>query len=323
MDALHDRLADLADDAPTGGAPPTELWARGKRAHRLRAAALAAALLVVGAVGAGIGLSLIDGHRTDPPAARNVHLALPIDYPVGAELPDLGDTPGRLAAIWLAPRAGHAPDAVGLVAETGKFGTLPIDASASFFDGGGMGVALSPDGRRVAYDTPTGGLVVRDLVSGQSYSPAFAFGIRAGSSTWIDATHLVGHVADGSDTDGWVWEPGTAPKRVNLLKYPGSPWLGQFGGRDPWFNIKESASTPPCSSPPAQRTDKPVLCDVVGVIGSRRIVLTHWNSEVVALDRTDFPFEDPAQRHVVVTAGAPERVAFASDVIGEALGGVS
>ena len=55
MDTLHERLAELADEAPTGGAPAAELWARGKRAHRLRAAAVAATVLVVGAVGAGIG----------------------------------------------------------------------------------------------------------------------------------------------------------------------------------------------------------------------------------------------------------------------------
>jgi hypothetical protein len=61
MDTLHDRLAELADDAPTGGAPAAELWARGKRAHRLRAAALAAAVAVVGTVGTGIGARLADG----------------------------------------------------------------------------------------------------------------------------------------------------------------------------------------------------------------------------------------------------------------------
>ena len=66
MDTLHDRLAELAEDAPTGGAPAAELWASGKRAHRLRAAALAATLLVVGAVGTGIGIRLADGWRWQP-----------------------------------------------------------------------------------------------------------------------------------------------------------------------------------------------------------------------------------------------------------------
>ena len=137
MDTLHDRLAELADDAPTGGAPAAELWARGKRAHRLRAAALAATLLVVGAVGTGIGVRLADGdgNRSDLAPAGTVGIALPIEYPVGEELPDLGDAPGPLAAIWLVPGVGGgAPEAVGLVAETGTFGTLPIDVSSSYLE---------------------------------------------------------------------------------------------------------------------------------------------------------------------------------------------
>jgi len=329
MDTLHDRLAELADDAPTGGAPAAELWARGKRAHRLRAAALAATLLVVGAVGSGIGALLDgDGNRTVP--AGTVGIALPIEYPVGEELPDLGDTPGPLAAVLLAPRpGGGALEAVGLVAETGTFGTLPIDASSfwvdasySFDEREGVGVALSPDGRRIAYETPTGGLTVRDLVSGENFSPAFDdFEPRQGS-TWIDGTHLVGHVAGGSDVDGWVWQPAMAPKRVDLLTYPGSPWLGPHAGNDPWFAIEvDDSGDRPCSSPPSPTlpgSDVPLLCDVVGVIGPE-IVLTHWDAEVVALDRADFPFDDPAQRPVVATAGTPERVTFATDLIGEAL----
>ncbi len=79
----------------------------------------------------------------------------------------------------------------------------------------------------------------------------------------------------------------------------------------------------------------PVLCDVVGVVGSE-ILLGHWNSErspgdsneptyvdgtVVALDihGADRPSLDPALRRVVVTAGAPQWVTFATDLIGAAL----
>src|SRR5436190_13607290 len=133
MDTLHDRLTDLAEDAPKGGAPAAELWARGKRAHRFRLAGLAAALLVVGAVGAGVGVRLTDGDgtRSDLAPAGTVGISLPIEYPVGEELPDLGNAPGPLAAIWLVPGAGGGtPEVVGLVAETGTFGTLPIDVSS-------------------------------------------------------------------------------------------------------------------------------------------------------------------------------------------------
>jgi hypothetical protein len=331
MDTLHDRLEDLSEDAPTGGAPPAELWARGKRVHRFRTAAIAATCVVVAAVGAGVGLRLIDGHHSDPPAAKAVRLALPIDYPVGRELPDLGDTPGRLAAIWLVPEVGGGdPQAVGLVARTGRFGTLPIHVwSTLYLEDPYAYFALSPDGGRIAYHTPAKELVVRDLVSGESYSPAFeSFQSRPGY-TWVDATHLVGHVqpeeADpasphqGGEADGWVWEPGTEPKLVDLMKYPGSPYLSAHAGIDPWFLDRTGSRT--CSAP-TFRTARPTLCDLLGVIGSR-IVLTHWNSEVVALDRADSPWDDPTERHVVVTAGAPERVTFATDVIEASLGGAS
>ena len=77
MDTLHERLARLADDAPTGGAPAAELWARGKRGHRLRVAAVAATLLVVGVIGTGIGVRLTHGasdhSRLEPaPSSRHV-----------------------------------------------------------------------------------------------------------------------------------------------------------------------------------------------------------------------------------------------------------
>ena len=86
MDTLHDRLEGLAQDAPTGGAPAAELWARGKRTHRIRAAALAVTMLVVGAVGTGIGVRLVDGDGSQlrPVVDGNpLAISLPIEYPVG------------------------------------------------------------------------------------------------------------------------------------------------------------------------------------------------------------------------------------------------
>ncbi|MEP6760718.1 MAG: hypothetical protein ABJA93_05065, partial [Sporichthyaceae bacterium] len=331
MDTLHDRLAELANDAPTGGAPAAELWARGKRAYRLRAAALAATLLVVGAVGTGVGVRLVDGddNRSDLAPAGTVGISLPIQYPAGEELPDLGDTPGPLAAIWLAPRVGGgAPEAVGLVADTGMFGTLPIDLPDDDPQApDALTVALSADGRMIAYPSPTGELIVHDLVSGESSSPLSEFQTRAGY-TWIDATHLVGHVAGGSDVEGWVWEPGTAPTLVN-------PYGVRYGGTDLSL-VSQGGGPQSCSSPTRWPTLRqgggafgvPVLCDILGVIGSE-ILLGHWNSDrlpgdwndpndgnrtVVALNihGADVPFEDPALRHVVATAGAPERVSFAT-----------
>ena len=366
MDTLHERLAELADEAPTGGAPPAELWVRGKRAQRLRAAAVAVTVLAVGAVGTGIGVRLADGDRDGsvPEPAGTVDVSLPIEYPAGQVLPDLGDAPGPLAAIWVTPPAGNdAAEVVGLVAETGTFGTLRIDALVDVdYKSADPGIALSPDGRRLAYNRGTeehAELVVQDLVSGETEYPTIE-NERLSVYDWIDATHLYGS-AGTTDTNGWVWEPGTAAKLVNLMEYPGQPYLGHgwpYGGTDlviGWQGPRlcvdparvEDATTDGSNG---NMFEVPVLCDVLGVVGSE-ILLGHWNPEhlageasdpkyadgtVVALDihgadrpyldpalprgpDADHAFEDPARRQVVVTGGAPHRVAFATDLIGAAL----
>jgi hypothetical protein len=356
VDTLHDRLAELADHAPTGGAPAAELWARGKRAHRLRAAALAATLLVIGAVGAGIGVHFADGDgkRSATVPAETVGIALPIDYPVGEDLPSLGETPGPLAAAWLAPHdIDGAPVLVGLVAESGTFGTLPIelpdhpDDPQNPVPSPEVDFALSPDGRRIVYNLyPAAKLVVRDLVSGEQEVSAFPFGIR-GVDGWVDATHLLGHVAAGSDGEGWVWEPGTAPRLVDFYAVP----YGKSGlaipvrGGGPWACsslapvLQDVRTREQNGGGWAGAFEVPVLCDVLGVSDSRT-VLGHWktrqdgNGLVVGLDiaRADpqlghtvparpgtAAFDDPALRRVVVTTGAPGRVSLATDLIGESL----
>ena len=347
---LHRRTEGLPAQLPR----PVDVRQRAQHERRTRrAAAIAATLLVVGAVGTTIGVHLADGDgkRSATVPAGTVGIALPIEYPVRQELPDLGETPGPLAAAWLAPHVdGGAPGLVGLVAETGTFGTLPIDLPVYRDDPENpvpspeVAFELSPDGRRIVYNNPAEKLVVRDLVSGEEDVSAFAFGIR-NVEGWLDATHLLGRVGGGSDADGWVWEPGTAPKLVDIYGVPyGKSGLsvGVRGG-GPWD----------CSSPILQDVqtrqqngggwfgafDVPVLCDVLGISDSR-IVLGHWknrqdgNGTVVGLDiaRADPPlgqqsparpgaaeFDDPALRRVVVTTGAPGRVSLATDLIVEAI----
>ena len=138
MNDLESRIRD-AFLAREGDAPAFDLSdvhhvaGRTRRRQILNATVVgAAALAVVVAFTAGLGglmrADRIPADQQTPAPAGTVGIALPIEYPVGEELPDLGDTPGPLAAIWLAPRVGGgAPEAVGLVAETGTFGTLPID----------------------------------------------------------------------------------------------------------------------------------------------------------------------------------------------------
>jgi hypothetical protein len=357
MDTLRDRLAELADDAPTGGAPAAELWARGKRAQRVRVTALAATVLVVGAVGTGIGLGRVDGGPDDRDLApaRTIGFALPIAYPVGQALPELGDAPGPLAAVWLVPRQGGSPEAVGLVAGTARFGRLPIDLPQDDPEAPeNVRVALSPDGRKLAYTStkaPAGAQevvlepVVRDLVSGRTQTSTFGFGTRVGG-LWVDDTHLFGLVAGGSDGDGWLWEPGQVPTRVNPYEvaYAGShvsvaswPAAGpprDYGDGDPGscttLNVYDAQTV---NSPPA---DVPGLCNLLGVIGSD-VLLGHrkdpndGHGTVVALTfQSAVPFcpsppqrcelsVDDGQPRVVATAGAPSRVTFATELIGKAL----
>ena len=338
-----------------------DIAGRTRRRQLLNAAGAGiGALAIVVALTTGLGGLLradrIPAERPSPAPTGSVAITLPIRYPVGEELPDLGDAPGPLAAVWLVPRgAGTAPQVVGLVADTGMFGTLPIDV---FHDNASirsntrgwapgddepsdeLRVWLSADGRRLASISPAGALIVHDLVSGESSSPLSGadFETRRGS-TWVDATHLFGHVADGSDADGWVWEPGEAPTLVDTYAYAEGfdLWISQQGsGPLPWPGERE------CTSPIlldetgeygeftpgwGYVLEVPVLCDVLGIIDSE-ILLGHWNDQndgngtVVALDLrgADMAFEDPSLRRVVASAGAPLRVAFAADLIAEALG---
>ena len=353
-----------------------DIAGRTRRRQILNAAgAGVGALAIVVALTTGLGGLLradrVPADRPSPAPTGPVGIALPIEYPVGEELPDLGDAPGPLAAVWMVPRgAGTAPAAVGLVAETGMFGTLPIDvfhdnaSRRTNTQGSAPGdpeppdevrVALSADGRRLAYFSPAGELVVHDLVSGESVSPLSESEIETRiAARWVDATHLFGLVADGSDADGWVWEPGTAPKLVDTYAFAEGfdLWEVPIGGSGPLPWPDESECTPPIlldgtgdygEYEPGwgYLLEVPVLCDVLGIIDSE-ILLGHWNSDrlpgdwnepndgngtVVALDihGADMAFEDPALRRVVASAGAPLRVAFAADLIGEALadGGAS
>lgn len=328
MDTLQERLAGLAEVAPTGGAPASELWSRGKRAHRQRAAALVASLLVVGAIATGIGVRLAEGagdhSRVEP--AGPLGFTLPLNYPGGATLPRLGADPGPLVALWLAPRSGRVPEVVGLVAQTGTFGTLSLDLPRDDSEVMGQDVALSADGRLVAYLSPTRGLVVHDLVSGEEVSPAI---VARPGFTWVDATHLFGHDgARGGDADAWVWQPGTAPRLVNYYtftsRFPLVPPEPVFDGRD-------------CSTPPTvtdstgklgtkdpqgwgSQFEVPELCDVLGVIGTHTVLGYDRVEQLVAVDvRNGPPFSDPALRRLVALQGAPARATFATDLIGQAL----
>lgn len=150
MSTLHERLADLATDAPAA-APDPLLWDRAARFHRRRRAGTAGLVAVV--VLAVVSLVGIDAWQRSPgvePAAPGVEPALPARfYAPSPWLPGTGGEPtGPLAALITAERKGWfstGNGVVGVSATTGayRFLDLPDDA--------GEGWGLSPDGSRVAY----------------------------------------------------------------------------------------------------------------------------------------------------------------------------
>jgi hypothetical protein len=331
MDTLQDRLAKLAEVAPTGGEPAAELWSRGRRAHRRRAASLAACVLVVGAIVTGVGVRLTDSARDDsrPEPARTVGFTLPLNYPGGATLPTLSATPGPLAALWLAPRSGKVPEIVALVAETGMFGRLSLDLPPD--DSGvpgevtGQDVALSTDGRRVAYLSSMGKLVVHDLVTGDDVSPAVQ--TRPGF-TWVDANRLFGHDgARGGDADAWVWQPGTEPRRVDYYTFtarfplvPPEPIFEPLDCSTPQVVTDSTGNIGTENPQGGSAFQVPELCAVLGVIGTHTLLGFDRNGQVVALDVHEGPpFSDPGLRQLVALQGAPVRATFATDLIGQAL----
>jgi hypothetical protein len=334
MDTLQHRLAELAELAPTDGAPPSELWERGRRNHRMRAAALTATMLIVGGLGIGLEVRLaeVDGNPPASSPAGSVGIELPIRYPATAELSELGDTPGPLTAIWVAAGPARATETVGLVAATGEFGTLPIGPLNNDNSGavGPDSIALSTDGRMLAYLSPSGELIVHDLVSGDDSSPLTDFRTRAGF-TWADATQLVGLVAGGSDADGWVWEPGAAPELVDYWSFAEGfdLWVSMQGGgpQSCWSPILLDGTGDYGSYAAGwgYTLEVPALCDVLGIIGSDT-VLGHWkdprhdNRTVIALDLSaPAQSSEDSQPGVLVSAEGPPQVTFASDLIKAAL----
>src|SRR4051812_6045960 len=150
---LKDRLTDLAER--TGSAtPPSDLWTRGVRRRRLGQATTAAMVAVlVLLVGAG-GLAWRDDRAVQPAAP-----------PGGAKFPDhfyapspwlrtFSRPPGPLLAILPAEQKSllHTHQGVvGITARGNVYGFLDLPSSAIAQSGPSAGLAVSPDGSRVAF----------------------------------------------------------------------------------------------------------------------------------------------------------------------------
>lgn len=240
MTTLHDRLADLADEAPTGG-PVPDLWTRGRRVHRRRQAGTViiavVVLLVIGSLGASSWLKA----RPDPaPAGGSPALPdriwMPSRWLPGTD--DAGEL-GQLAAVQYAERSSWnetGEGVAGISATTGEYRFLDLpDASQNE-------VALAPDGRHVAYwytgatrlspnsaSGPVVGVAVYDTTTGEvvRYAVPTDHGLMTGgveTLAWADDDRLVLSYAQyrGGDADSsndrssaangpgiLVWEPGS------------------------------------------------------------------------------------------------------------------
>ena len=206
MTTLHDRLAELADDAPPGG-PAPELWARGRRYHRVRRAGtlaiVSAAVLVLVAI---TGLSWQQsGGLPEPAAPPGATRALPDRlWTPSPWLPGTDeDGPlGDLAVVMRSDRSswsGTEQGLVGVSATTGEYRFLDLP------DQEPGDVALSPDGRKVAYwltgttsgspsDTgPVTGVAVYDATTGDVKRADISteHGLDASALLWADDGELV------------------------------------------------------------------------------------------------------------------------------------
>lgn len=204
---VTEQLDRLAQDAPTG-VPPTDLWRRGVRRRRRRLAAGAAASVLAVLLGGGVAGAIV--------AAAPTPTVSPADGG-GAAIPDRIEQPdpwtpgtdrkgppGRLAVVAGASRRtgilGASSDGlVGLSAGSGTYRFL--DLPGRMPDDGGMlsaddPVALSPDGRRVAYwvgDTTASGVAIYDTVTGSVRRTSFAspLGLAPGTLTWVSSDRLL------------------------------------------------------------------------------------------------------------------------------------
>lgn len=261
--SLHDRLTELAGDAPPGGAAPG-LWDRARRSHRRRRIGTIAIVVLV-LIGLG-AIGTLDWARSrQPPAPADSAPALPerIWMPSGwlAGTDEVGPL-GQLAALQPTTRltwTGEREGVVGISARTGEYAFVDLpDAVIE-----GYGVALAPDGRHVAYwykgetqgspnsdHGPIVGLAVYDTATEEVIRRQIPtdHGIHPTEMTWADSERLVygyDHWAGGDDqdevlqmsgTDGGglrVWTPSTGlderlPAELRGSRVNGSTGRGQL-----------------------------------------------------------------------------------------------
>ncbi|MFE6648098.1 SigE family RNA polymerase sigma factor [Nocardioides sp. NPDC057772] len=217
---LTDLLEDLAHEAPTGGAPPGQLWRRGRRIARTRRVGTIAIAAFACLVLIALGSVTWQQRAVEPPAAETetkTHVPARI-YRPSPYLPGTDDKgpPGVLIATIKTERKGWADRGCGLVgvsAATGDYRFLDLlDAHPEHLGD----AALSPDGRHVAYwitgsvpdplperpkvpsstalsdYPPIVGYAVYDTVAGKAERlvQSTQHGLDGRALVWFDPTHL-------------------------------------------------------------------------------------------------------------------------------------
>ncbi|WP_372735611.1 hypothetical protein [Nocardioides sp.] len=233
MTSLHERLADLAEDARPG-APTQDVWERGRRWHRRRQTGSLAIVAAMFLACVGLGWQAWDRSAThDAVLPAGSRAALPDR--VWTPSPTLPGTDsvgplGRVAIVVMAERAGWFGSELrplAISAESGNYAFLDLPRW-------GTDAALSPDGGHVAYwraGTPSGsppaegeaitGFAVYDTATGEvrGQEVPTVHGLTPDRLVWADGVTLVaefGQLMGGrgdSDMDQsssrsaplWVW----------------------------------------------------------------------------------------------------------------------
>ncbi len=241
-DQLHDLLTRIADDAGPGPADPT-LWGRARRARQVRRRRRAVALVAAGvaAVAALTAVGLegqrhrapdpVDqpDRRTAGPGVPSVVYGVPGDGGLALE----SDLAVGRASVAIANPAG----AYVVTAEDGAYHRVRLPGyDAASYDAGITGMALSPDGTRLAYGYRSAalrsderprrtGLRVVDLEDGSVWTQQFD-----GPS---DVQSLV------SSMNVFAWDPRWSPDG----RYLGaSVAIGGVAGMEHWYAVLEPAA---------------------------------------------------------------------------------
>jgi hypothetical protein len=256
MTTLHDRLSDLADEAPISAAPPGT-WSAGRRLQRRQRLGTGLVVATVVALLSGlVGFSWAQSDVDVQPASPTQELGLPDRfYPVSERLPGTDDT-GPIGPL-SATLTGYER-LVG-ISGTGEYAYLDLPAWPTFDSVDFPAeAALSADGTQLAYwstgrpsgepvsdvgdpvvavrvyDTVTGDTVMYAVPTEHGLSPEDL--VWAGDRLWFEVWQYDGPEVDGGRSSTRqqtvAWVPSTDEHRVWEATQPVVDLTGATGWND-------------------------------------------------------------------------------------------